>query len=331
MASAADHGKTVIDRRLKTIWVLQAGRALAALAVVAHHASASTETFAGKLPPLAHFLAAQGYLGVDFFFVLSGFIIHYINRHSFDLRHYVSSRALRVYAPYLPIGIGIALAYTLLPSLSAGTRHWDWLSTLTLLPGSPALIVAWTLEYEIIFYAVYGLARLAGHPIIGVVSWVAVAIAYNLFIGTPTLMAPLLGRLTIEFLFGMIAVELVDRKWRTLIPAVVVFIAFCFLSQIRELFGLSMALLIVHLVQREQSGELHVRRAFRFFGAASYSIYLVHNPVCALVARFFNDWALSFASTFVIGAGAGVVYHVVVERTLLRLGRRRNAPGELHG
>lgn len=56
---------------------LQAGRFFAAMAVVLHHASVSVTAFVDQVPSRFEAIAEYGYLGVDFFFVLSGFIIHF--------------------------------------------------------------------------------------------------------------------------------------------------------------------------------------------------------------------------------------------------------------
>jgi exopolysaccharide production protein ExoZ len=294
----------------RQIAVLQAGRALAALAVVALHAAASAQQHGG--PALPQWIAAPvsfGGLGVDFFFVLSGFVMHYIG---FAPVRFATSRFKRVFLPYWPIGLAVALAYTLFPGVSAGSREWLWLPTLTLLPlGEPALIVAWTLQYEIVFYFVYGVSRFLGHPILGVAALAAV----SPFIGIDTV--------TVEFLFGVLACEAVKRGlkvWPLFIPA---FALFCFFPTANELFGLAMAFLIGGLVQAEQAGKLRVSKSLAFLGDASYSIYLVHNPVCAIAARLVPN----FAVLFVIGTVASVIYHLAVEKMLLGHYRRFKALG----
>jgi peptidoglycan/LPS O-acetylase OafA/YrhL len=298
--------------------VLQAGRAVAALAVVVHHAAASTESFTKGIPPTLQWLASYGYLGVDFFFVLSGFIIYHTRGKS--LERYARSRLARIFAPYLPVGVGIALAYTFFPFVSAGNRQWSWWATLTLLPiGGPALIVAWTLQYELVFYFVFGLFY--RRPVSGMVGF-----------GVLAAIASLWSRellLVVEFLFGVLAAVAIEKRWgkQPLLFASAGFIIDCFLGE-RIVFGLTMAFLVVALVRAEASERLRTPQSLSFLGAASYSIYLVHNPLCALAARLFDSWLFAFVSALLLGTIGGIAYHLWIEVPLLKLLRpaRSQAP-----
>ncbi|MGU3541295.1 hypothetical protein ACLBXP_25870, partial [Methylobacterium sp. A54F] len=60
------------ERGPRVLSVLQAGRALAALAIAAYHSAIATRDFAGTMPEGAFRLLERGTFGVDFFFVLSG-------------------------------------------------------------------------------------------------------------------------------------------------------------------------------------------------------------------------------------------------------------------
>ena len=68
----------------KNIKSLQYGRGLAAVAVLLHHACLATAAFGEKPPRLVESIINRGNLGVDFFFVLSGFII--MHAHGADAR-----------------------------------------------------------------------------------------------------------------------------------------------------------------------------------------------------------------------------------------------------
>ena len=61
------------------------------------------------------------------------------------------------------------------------------------------------------------------------------------------------------------------------------------------IFGLAMGFVVVAMVRAERAGHIRVPAALTFLGAASYSIYLLHNPVAALSARLFDDWRATFA------------------------------------
>lgn len=101
---------------------LQALRGLAALGVTLHHCTTLVERFVGSTGALGRH-ASVGLLGVDLFFVLSGFII--LNSHFADERggwgaggRYTGKRLLRIFIPYLPITLLYVAALSALPSLS---------------------------------------------------------------------------------------------------------------------------------------------------------------------------------------------------------------------
>lgn len=76
----------------------------------------------------------------------------------------------------------------------------------------------------------------------------------------------------------------------------------------------------------ESQRGLHFPSSLALFGAASYAIYLVHNPLISLVARAmrpFDNWVLTFAACAIAGVIAGLAYHLAIEKPLLRHARLR--------
>ena len=126
---------------LKKFDSLQVFRGLAALGVVFYHTAMSTNVFVGKIPTWLNSMFDHGFLGVDFFFVLSGFIImssHFDDEKSVaSLKTYGIKRFVRIFPPYWPVSVALMLSYFLLPSLSQGTRgDFSLLSSLLLLPAA---------------------------------------------------------------------------------------------------------------------------------------------------------------------------------------------------
>src|SRR6266852_1943265 len=120
------HTSPARDRGAGVLCSLQAGRAIAAFGVMMSHAALATEAFVAPLPDWLKTIVDRGMFGVDFFFVLSGFII--LNAHFDDiaglgaLKSYVVKRLSRIYMPYLPICLLVIAGYLLLPGLSGSQR-----------------------------------------------------------------------------------------------------------------------------------------------------------------------------------------------------------------
>ena len=312
-----------MSQRGVTLNSLQAGRALAALAVVVHHASIAAQDFGPQLPGQQWLLL--GYLGVDFFFVLSGFIIYHSTvGSSKGVADYAAARLTRVYIPYLPVGLGIAALYTMLPGVSAGDHRWSWLPTLTLLPfDKPALLVAWTLQHEVAFYFIFAVGYFCRRlvPILG--AW-----GILIILNAATLQSDFipLRLINLEFLLGVVVAMLKDRWSPPLLLALVPALCWLALGADRDWsvwVGLSCAIAIWNLVNRERAGKLAVPRSLIFLGAASYAIYLTHSLAISAVGRLLSGMPLAiFLASLLAGTAIGIAYYLLIERPLLLTARQ---------
>lgn len=332
---------------------IQAARGVAALLVLLFHASGSIfadpKYFGGKpFGPVFDF----GHAGVDFFFVLSGFIITHAHRD--DVGHlerwtrYAWKRIRRIYPPYWVITLLLLPVFFLHPAWGLGHERQPWVIASSFLlvaqPKPPVLGVAWSLCYEVLFYALF-LSFLVGKRTGAVVfaAWGAATIALHGRYGFPG--SFLFNLHQLQFLMGMIVAGLHARV-RVPCARVLALLGACaFLgagmtevythwlgeSALLVAYGAASAVLVLGLAETERAGRLRVPEGMVFLGAASYSIYLAHIPALSLVAKFAVRLGLPAAmphrAAFVLvvaaTVAAGAAYYLVVERPLLRLLERR--------
>lgn len=210
---------------------LQAGRAVAAVLVVAYHASGSIcgdPRFWG-IEPFAGFFGF-GHAGVFFFFTLSGFII--AAAHSDELgrpdrlANYAMRRAIRVYPIYWLVLLPIVALYLAKPEFSKPElASRDVIANSFLLIGSnghASLAVAWTLFHEILFYLLFGLA--IAHRTLGITAlsgWFALCLGKAIL--APTLWPDFYPLAPINLLFaGGLLVFLAARSSTLPVPALLI-------------------------------------------------------------------------------------------------------------
>lgn len=328
---------------------MQVFRGFAALAVVAHHAALSTDAFVSRLPGSIKILFDKGHLGVDFFFVLSGFIIMHAHMNDDStlaaLKRYTFKRLSRIYPAYLPIGVIMVILYVVMPGFSAsGGRGFSLLSSLLLVPANapPALSVAWTLVHELMFYGVFSLFFVSWRWLAGgLLIWAVVIFIVN-YLCTPSgwLRYPL-SLLNIEFMLGVCAAWIVrsltiigkggiEGGWIAALGSAIVLLALSQMTQeneayLRLVFAMGLVFVIVGFSVREQSCVMSWPTLLLLMGNASYSIYLIHNPLLSITQRVAGQMALVWPVAMLFGVVlsllAGWTYYLIVERPALRFFR----------
>lgn len=148
-------GPAARSRQGGALLSIQYLRGIAALGVILFHQ-------VHFLPLMAH-----GHYGVDLFFVISGFImIHISDRRPVSPGRFWSDRILRIVPLYWTITLIAVLMTGLgLPFYAADTDPLRLLQSLLFIPHEnaagrvwPTLFLGWTLNYEMFFYLLFGLA-----------------------------------------------------------------------------------------------------------------------------------------------------------------------------
>lgn len=337
---------------------LQVFRGLAAIGVVMYHACLFTErqTHQVLLGGFYHL----GELGVDFFFVLSGFIITFIHgaelgKPEYALR-YLCRRFFRVY-PLLFILTSVKLALELVTWQRGGMAPnlSRIISSYLLLPAPeglmPVITAAWTLMHEALFYALFLLALLLGRraAVRILCAWMALIILIGSggvdLRGMPRL---IFDAHNVEFVFGIVACVLFRLKDRLQLPwtwlgvfamAALASGAYAYDSAggmdqplvVRMLLGAGFALLILWVGLWEQRLPANPwPRWLCWLGDASYSIYLGHSMILLagisagaglMPATGWGRYVTAIFSCVLAFAVCGVLW-LWVERPLLRWSRR---------
>ena len=327
---------------------LQVFRGLAAAAVVLVHASVSTEAFVGQVPDVLMRAFQLGGYGVDFFFVLSGFIIMHAHMGKPQTRAmmkgYALKRVVRIFPAYWPIGLGVIAMYFLLPNLSAsGGREFGWLTSFFLIPSElpPALPVAWTLVHELMFYAVFLLYFWGRRYFLaGLLVWLVLIVVFQ---DLPSASAGAsrypLSVLNIEFMFGVVAALMHQRTSSQYWVRVYLWLGMVvFISQMAALYMASplahrlmlaagLALLIVSFACRDRSAPTEWPSCLLHMGNASYSIYLVHGPLLSVTQRALShatdSWVIALLTGIALSLLGGSVYHRSIERPATAWAKQR--------
>jgi peptidoglycan/LPS O-acetylase OafA/YrhL len=320
------------------------GRAIAAIAVVAFHMSLIVTPRESLLAKLS----SRGNVGVDFFFVLSGFIIFYAHRSDLSrgdrLPRYWWRRFIRVYPVYWIYTIGtivIAILFASHNHVKLPNTFIDWIETFLLVRVNDApmpIVSAWTLFYEVAFYFIFSLAIFNRNiGIAAVVVWSAILLILNRAAPINDPAGVWTSRLCLNFMFGMGACWL-HTKLSTVqaglaigFGAVSLLIAGAFADQMPgDQFGYLLAASFTALVAGFAGLERKASLQFgmlTLLGDASYTIYLAHGHVEPLVIRGLKQvGAISPDALFVTGMlitlAICVGLYLIVEKPLLALLRR---------
>lgn len=276
-------------RDASRIKILDPLRGLAALAVTWYH-------FSGRDPnSIIKLSGAYCILGVEVFFVISGFVIPYALSQSdyrlSDYPRFLLKRALRLEPPYL-VSIILMLLLIFLSYASHGfqggqTQHisaiqvllhlgyvnvffgYDWI-----------LPVYWTLAIEFQFYLSIGLL----YPLIRNQSqWIrniTLVVLGLTFLITPS--EAFVCHYVFLFLLGIVTYQyrkkMLDAKGYLFRVALLVICLYVGLGMAITLAGLATALAIAYV--NRGAGPL------KFFGKISYSVYLTHASVGSTILDF---------------------------------------------
>jgi peptidoglycan/LPS O-acetylase OafA/YrhL len=326
-------------------WI-EAFRGFAASAVVLYHVARHFDANYGMPRWRAAF--QFGHAGVDLFFVISGFVILFVHWEDIGRPQRISRYAGRRLTRILPI-YWVALALTV-ASRAASLHiisHADIAWAILPLPifADPLLGVAWTLQYELVFYVVFGLMILTRAGGVAVLAgWLGLVLIAAVRGSEIALPDAYWQTYNLEFFAGMVVAYWLHTARpahgnAVLAAGVSLFLVSALAEDAgwidgygrlaRLAYGVPSALIVCGGAAASRRGTGRVPAVLAAIGAASYSIYLFQFIAIGMAWQLWRAAGLDktvpppigMAIFCVAAIGAGVAISRLVEYPLLTLFR----------
>jgi len=331
---------------------LEFARGIAALLVVLDHAGYMVredryfgqDAFGGVLLNL--------HVGVDFFFVLSGFIISTVHWGDAGRRdrlwHYAKRRFMRIFPPYWIVLTFVVATYALSPQLGVARQH-EWPNVVASyvlfpMPDQPVLGVAWTLVFEMAFYVLFAGYIFIGRSLLWIFGPWTIAVLWAAAYGPLDYPIDFLtSPYHLEFAMGVLVAAGVRNTadpgklpMMALIAAGLAIFAGCALSMGpssmlevpivgRMVFGTAAAVIIFGATKLEAVDGLRIPPLAQMLGAMSYSLYLSHTVTESAFMRFamqLPERVRTPENVVIVISIAGIlggwVFWLLIERPLLQ-------------
>lgn len=313
------------------IWSLQILRFVAAMMVVYVHSAQIAFVSTGSSGTIPHSIAIAGRAGVDIFFVLSGVVITLTGRH-LTASTFAWRRIRRIMPLYLVLCVPAFLI-----AAKAGFGWREVVATLFLWPATdamtePLIPVAWTLCFEVLFYACAALVLLDKRWLYVLLAGYAACFALRpygpvfQFLGNPMI---------VEFLFGVVIARSAPFRpglWCLPHGFAVILLAgplglaplggtMEFLTgqegvQRVAIYGIPAALIVYGAMQLKARASV-----WTYLGDASYAIYLVHTFAVSILLVVFTAYPLQSDAVILITMAASVLLswrvYELVEKPIL--------------
>jgi len=335
---------------------IQVLRGFAACAVVLYH----TDIILGhrNYGDNSHFgsLAEWGWLGVNLFFMISGFTIFLAHHRDIGVPQRLARYSWRRFVRVYPIYWLMALAFLAATYFKADYRPLDMrpgnlLTAVSLLPfvqdPELPLKVAWSMLFEVMFYGLFALAILSRR--VSQLIWPVwtVAILVSVFVFHRYALDPL-NVYNLYFILGALLWRATPHlRPGALLPLVLGFGLSCiavsgvvgpkanFDHDNLALFAVALPVLLmltICVVAEKAYPRLFSAPTLLLLGDASYSIYLVHSAVLSVAGALQSKaliWIPGVVYFIAAGVGSivvGVGVHLCIEKPILARLRDRFSP-----
>ena len=314
---------------------IQVLRAVAAILVVFLHTILAAQSYHFSVPFLEDRNQWYG-TGVDIFFIISGFIIVYIqNNKETSPKSFLLERIQRIVPLYWLLTISFSLLLFLFPqmfreikfSISLLLKSLFFINFLS--ENYPLLYVGWTLEYEMLFYIIFSFSLLLKSKFNPLLICTIIFLVL-IYLGMDSIILEFLYGMGIAYLYNHVSVKFKNIYLYTLLllgcvslimnwdtnlprfllwglPSLAIFIAFLYLPPIKN-------------------------KSIITIGNSSYAIYLVQIFSIPLFYKILSKFSImtnyyinfSFICVCILFTiVSGIVIHYIIEKPMLKVIRAK--------
>lgn len=329
----------------KKLKLIQASRAIVPLLVAIVHISGTMRVkydynFLGLSD-----LPKSG--GVDYFFVLTGFMMFYVYQNYFGdkkfYRIFLYNRIIRLYPFYWVIAIPLIPFLYIVPSLESDRDIGlsNVLKSLFLFPQElgPFIFVAWSLSFNVLFYLVFACVLRYNKKLFYTVTgtWALAILVVSFLPHNSFFIGFIFSANFLNFIAGSIIASMTIKykgikRYIFLLSAGILVFIFAWINALRIgldinvnfLYLMSAILIISGLSGIDLNKNIKVSRFFNYLGDAAFAIYLSHTLTISIATKALNMTGLSNVvnplfvglTLLVISTLVGCLLHQFIEKPL---------------
>ena len=331
------------NKSTQTLNNIQMLRAVAALFVVFHHALPHYTVMGGEVAFIGS-ISEWGFLGVDIFFVISGFIMAYTTfgkkRTLDNAKTFFKHRLFRIYLGYWPFFfVMLALFFVTNPQKLSELDLVGSFFLTNVDMFQLVLPVSWSLSYELYFYFLFLFTFIFSIKQLYVL--IPVFIGFILLLVLYTYFTPEFPKyffyspFLLEFFAGVLLYmykEYLMKLWMLPIGVLIAVIAYGYgityetkngLFRVLT-FGIGALFIVLTALILEQKGIYRAGKLFEALGNASYTLYLAHLIIIQLfylvgLRTLFSSNGvvlplLGLLAIILISVGFSLLYYKLIEK-----------------
>ncbi|MCG7537354.1 acyltransferase [Pseudoalteromonas sp. OOF1S-7] len=333
---------------------IQLLRAFAALAVVLCHVLKFMHNKVEEINYGYQTLANVLMIGVDIFFIISGFIIYssFINKR-LTPSQFIERRLVRIYPIFWFVCLLIVPVLLLKPEWvnSASPLPPSLFHSFLLIPheSAPLLMVAWTLEYEVFFYVLFAISLFFKNTI-GFLITIFSSLIIIGFVSEPfedPILQVITSPLLMQFILGIFIAKLYlktnssinSKRWLAvsitlfLLSAIILYLGSesFKVSDVNNRvarFTIPAVMIVIGflLFENFMDKKSRFQKSIIYFGDASYSIYLIHVLTLSAFIKVCNaidlnekiGLPLTIFVAFIACTISGCIMHTFIEKPMIK-------------